>query len=347
MNVTAMTMRVAAAIVALGLGVSGSVQAANGDTLKKVLERGSLLCTGHNGTYFGFAEVDDKGNWQGFDIELCRALATAVFGSPDKVKIVPVSWAQRFPAVQSGDVDVVIKVTGWTLGRDTELGLQFSRPYFLGPTQLMVKKSLGAKSGKDLDGGTLCTQAGTSTERITADYLSNLGIKVEMVPFEKSEEMRGAYFAGRCDGIAGWGPNLATTRVQAPKPGDHEILSDVMAMEPESVAMRQGDDNWIDVVNWMVSALLTAEQYGITSANVDEKKAKPANPTVERLLGATPGIGTRLGLKDDWAYNVIKKVGNYKEIYDRTLGEGSTYKLPRGVNALYLNGGVLYPLIID
>ena len=336
-----------AGLLMSGTLMTGSVHAATGDTLKTVKNRGSLLCTGHNGTYLGFAEVDDKGAWHGFDIELCKALATAVLGAPDKVKIIPVSWAQRFPSIQSGDIDVIIKVTGWTMGRDTELGLQFSRPYFLGPTQLMAHKEIGAKSAKDLDGATICASAGTSTERIAADYLSNLGVKVEMVTFEKTEEMRSAYFAGRCDAFAGWGPNLAITRAKGTDPDKHMILPDVMAVEPESAAMRQGDDNWVDILNWMFTALLIAEQYGITSANVDEHKAKKSNPTVERLLGKTPGIGDRLGLSNDWAYQVIKQVGNYKEIYDRTLGDKSAYKLPRGPNALITNGGVMYPLVLD
>ena len=322
-------------------------QAATGDTLKTVKARGHLLCTGHNGTYLGFAEVDDKGKWKGFDIELCHALATAIFGDPNKAKIVPISWAQRFPSIQSGDLDVIIKVTGWTMGRDTELGLQFSRPYFLGPTQLMAHKEIGAKSAKDLDGATICASAGTSTERIAVDYLTNLGVKFEMVTYEKTEEMRSAYFAGRCDAFAGWGPNLAITRFKAPDADNHEILPDVMKVEPESAAMRQGDDNWVDILNWMFTALFIAEQYGITAANVDEFKAKPGNPTIERLLGVTPGIGDRLGLSNDWAYKVIKHVGNYSEIFERTLGGGSPYKLDRGPNALINDGGVMYPLVLD
>ena len=337
----------AAGAVLASMCWTGTAQGATGDTLKTVKERGNLLCTGHNGTYLGFAEVDDKGEWRGFDIELCKALATTIFGSPDKLKIIPISWAQRFPSIQSGDIDVIIKVTGWTMGRDTELGLQFSRQYFLGPTQLMAHKEIGAKSAKDLDGATVCASAGTSTERIAADYLTNLGIKFEMVTFEKTEEMRSAYFAGRCDAFAGWGPNLAITRTKGPNPDAHMILPDVMKVEPESAAMRQGDDNWVDILNWMFTALLIAEQYGITSANVDQHKAKPGNPTVERLLGVSPGIGDRLGLDNDWAYNVIKNIGNYKEIYDRTLGAGSAYKLPRGPNALITDGGVMYPLVLD
>ena len=336
-----------AAGAALAFGSQAASAAEPGPTVKKIMDRGELLCTGHNGTYLGFAEVDDDGGWRGFDIEFCKALATAILGSPDKLKIIPISWAQRFPAIQSGDIDVIIKVTGWTHGRDTEIGLQFSRPYFLGATQLMASAKLGAESAKDLDGATLCAAAGTSTERIAADYLTSLGIEYETVAFEKTEEMRGAYFAGRCDALAGWGPNLAITRTSADKPDDHVILPDVMAVEPESIAMRQGDDHFVDVNNWMVTALLIAEEYGITSANVDEHKANPSNPTIERLLGVTPGFGERMGLSDDWAYKVIKNVGNYAEIFDRTLGKDSSYQLERGPNALITDGGVMYPLILD
>lgn len=327
--------------------ISGTSQAATGDTVKTIKERGTLLCTGHNGTYLGFAEVDDKGAWKGFDIELCKALATAILGSPDKLKVIPVSFSQRFPAIQSGDIDVIIKVTGWTMGRDTELGLQFSRPYFLGATQLMASAKLGAKSAKDLDGATVCAGAGTSTERITSNYLSSIGVEYEAVTYEKSEELRSAYFSGRCDAYAGWGPNLAITRFKATNPADHVILPDVMAVEPESAGMRQGDDNFVDVLNWLFTAMLIAEQYGITSANVDDHKNKPGNPQIERLLGVSPGIGERLGLGDDWAYNVITHVGNYKEVFDRTLGKDSPYKLDRGPNALLTDGGVMYPLVLD
>lgn len=327
--------------------VPGTASAGLGDTIKAIKERGHLLCTGHNGTYLGFAEVDSAGNWKGMDIELCKAMATAILGSPGKLKIVPISFAQRFPSLQSGDIDLIIKVTGWTLGRDTELGLQFSRPYFLGATQIAVNVATGAKTAKDLNGASMCAQAGTSTERLAADYLNNLKVKYEMVTFEKSEEMRAAFFSNRCDAIALWGPNLYISISQAPDPSKFAALPDILAVEPQSIGMRQGDDNFVDVANWMLTVLLAAEEYGITSANVDEHKAKPANPTVGRMLGATPGIGKRLGLSETWAYDVIKQVGNYKEIFDRTLGEGSPYKMKRGINALIRDGGVLYPLIID
>jgi general L-amino acid transport system substrate-binding protein len=321
---------------------------AKSKTLDAIKERGALLCTGHNGSYLGFAEVDDKGNWTGFDIDLCRALATAVLGAPDKLKIVPLSFAQRFPSIQSGDVDVIIKVTGWTMSRDTELGLQFSRPYLLGATQLMVHKSLGVKTASELNGATVCVAGGTSTERLAASYLTSIKVKYELVTYEKSEELRGAYFSKRCDAYAGWGPNLAVTRATGSKdPTEHVILPDVLAMEPESAGMRQGDDGWVDIVNWVFSALLDAELNGVTAANVEQMKSNPPNPTVARLLGQTPGIGQRLDLRDTWAYDMIKAMGNYGEIFDRTLGKGSKYKLDRGVNALYKDGGVLYPLLLD
>lgn len=337
----------AAAAFAAGLAVPAAQAADPGPTIKQIQERGSLLCTGHNGSYLGFAEVDDQGNWSGFDIEMCKALATAILGSPDKLQIIPVSWAQRFPALQSGDIDVIIKVTGWTMSRDTELGLQFSRPYFIGPTNIMTRADLGAESPEDLAGGVFCINAGTSIERIVANYMGARDIPYEALNFEKAEELRAAFYAGRCDAMAGFGPFLAATRFNAPNPDDFVILDAVLALEPEAIAAREGDDGYIDVINWMVSALLMAEENGITQENVDQVKADPPSASVERLLGVSPGIGDRLGLPDDWAYNVIKAVGNYGEIYDRTVGEDSPYKLPRGKNELWNNGGLLYPLVLD
>lgn len=324
-----------------------SATAGNGDTLKAVQARGQLACTGHNGSFEGFAEVDDKGNWKGFDIDYCRAIAAAIFGDPNKVTFLPVSWAQRFPSLQSGELDVVIKATGWTMSRDTELGLQFSVPYFLGLTQVMVPKSLGVADVKGLEGGTACVEAGTSTERQAANYFKRIGVNVKLVTFEKTTEARSAYFSGRCDSFVQWGPNLATARLSAPTPDDHVILPDNLALEAEAAVVRQGDDPWLDIINWTFFTTWIAEEYGITSANVDEMKANPPDETVAKLLGKTPGFGSRLGLSDDAGYNIIKLVGNSKEIYDRSLGEGSVYKLPRGLNGLWSEGGVLYPAGLD
>lgn len=328
-------------------GITTQTLAQDGNKLETIKERGTLLCTGHNGSYLGFAEVNDAGEWNGFDIEFCKALATAILGSPDKVQIIPISWAQRFPAIQSGDVDVIIKVTGWTMSRDTEVGLQFSRPYFLGPFYLMTRADLGAQSAEDLEGGVFCVQAGTTIQRVLATYMESRGLEYESLTFEKSEEMSAALYANRCDVLPGFGPYLAATRANAPEGTEFVILEETLALEPEGIAVRQEEDEFLDVINWMVSALLMAEEEGITQANVDEMRENPPSAAVERLLGVSPGVGERLGLSDDWAYNVIKAVGNYGEIYERTLGEGSPYKLPRGLNRLWRDGGLLYPLVLD
>ena len=341
-------MQLGAAALALGLvHLAVPAEAAGGKTLEAVKARGMLNCTGHDGSYLGFAEVDDKGNWKGMDIDLCRAVATAVFGDPAKLKIVPISWAQRWPSLQSGDVDIIIKASGGTLSRDTELGLQFSMSYYLGTTKVMAHKELNLKSLKDANGGTICIPAGTTIEQQVAAYAQKVGIKLEPVVIEKTEELEQAYFSGRCDMYAQWGPVLAIARVAKGKVDDHVILPDVLAVEPEVMIARQGDDNWVDVANWTLTALLFAEQEGITSKNVDEIKAKPTSPQVAKFLGASPGLGKGLGLPDDWAYNVIKKVGNYGEIFDRDLGKDSPYKMDRELTNLWNNGGVLFPLVID
>ena len=341
-------VKVAAAVAVVGmLAVAGPAMAASGDTLKIVKERGALLCTGHNGSFLGFAEVDDKGAWKGLDIELCRGLTAAIFGNVDALKIIPLSWAQRFPSLQSGDVDVVIKASGGTFSRDTELGLQFSRAYFLGTTKVMVRKELGLTKLSEADGGSICIPAGTTIERQVVAYTQRIGMSFEAITFEKSEEIREAYFSNRCDVYAQWGPTLAIARSVSDDPDAHEILPDILAMEPEVAIMRSGDDNWIDVVNWVFSALWYAEQEGITAANVEKLKASPPSQAIGKLLGATPGIGTPLGLSDDWAYNVIKNVGNYGEIYSRSMGDGSVYKMPRGMNRLWNDGGLLYPMVFD
>ncbi|MGV3551015.1 amino acid ABC transporter substrate-binding protein [Rhizobium sp.] len=341
-------MKWGAAALAVGLmNLAVPAQAAGGKTLEAVKARGVLNCTGHDGSYLGFAEVDDKGNWKGMDIDLCRAVATAVLGDPSKLKIVPISWAQRWPSVQSGDVDIIIKASGGTLSRDTELGLQFSMSYYLGTTKVMAHKELNIASLKDADGGSICLPAGTSIEQQAAAYAQKLGIKLEPVVIEKTEELEQAYFSKRCDMYAQWGPVLAIARAAKGKVEDHVILPDVLAVEPEVFIMRQGDDNWVDVANWTLTALLFAEQEGINSKNVDELKAKPTSPQIAKFLGAAPGMGKGLGLSDDWAYNLIKKMGNYSEIFDRNLGKDSPYKMDRELTNLWNNGGVLFPLVID
>ncbi len=337
-----------AAIIAAATIAPPSMALAESATVQQIVDRGTLLCSGHNGSYFGFVEVNDQNEWRGLDIDLCRALTTAILGDPEAVQIVPLSWAQRFPALQSGDVDVIIKATGWTMGRDTELGLQFSLPYFFGGTQFMAHGDLGITDATGLDGGTICVEAGTTIERISANYLSTIGVEHTMVSYESAAELRAAYLANRCDAFAGWGPNLAVLRAtEIDNPEAHIILSDQLSSEPISAAMRQGDEDFVDVVNWMLAALLIAEEEGITSENVNEMAANPANPRIARLLGSEPGMGERLGLRDTWAREMIAEVGNFAEIYDRNLGSESPYNLDRGLNNLWSHGGVLYAPILD
>ncbi|MEM7215167.1 MAG: amino acid ABC transporter substrate-binding protein [Pseudomonadota bacterium] len=317
-------------------------------TVKKIVERGTMLCSGHNGSYFGFVEVNDRNEWKGLDIDICRAMTTAILGDPSKAQIVPLSWAQRFPALQSGDVDIIIKATGWTMGRDTELGLQFSLPYFFGGTQFMAHKELGITEAKDLAGGTICVEAGTTIERLAANYLKTINVEHKMVSYESAAELRAAYLANRCDAFAGWGPNLAVLRATEIEDANaHVILNDQLSSEPISAAMRQGDEGFVDLTNWVLSALLIAEEEGITKANVEEMAANPPNPRVARLLGKDAGMGERLGMRDTWAKDMIAAMGNFAEIYDRNLGKDSPYKLDRGLNNLWSHGGVLYAPILD
>jgi len=262
---------------------------AKSETVEAIQARGAMLCSGHNGSYFGFVEVNDRNEWKGLDIDICRALTTAILGDPSKAKIIPLSWAQRFPALQSGDVDIIIKATGWTMGRDTELGLQFSLPYFFGGAQLMAHKALGITDAKGLEGGAVCVEAGTTIERIVADYLRTIEVEHELISYEKASELRTAYLANRCDAFAAWGPFLAVVRAtELDNPEQHIILDDQLSNEPIAAAMRQGDENFVDLVNWMLAALLLAEEHGVTSANVAQMAANPPNPTVGRLLGARP-----------------------------------------------------------
>lgn len=342
------TLMAISATVATLSGLTPSIAAAQSATVEQIVERGTMLCSGHNGSYFGFVEVNDRNEWKGLDIDLCRALTTAILGDPDLAQIVPLSWAQRFPALQSGDVDVIIKATGWTMGRDTELGLQFSLPYFFGGTQIMAHGDLGITDATGLEGGAVCVEAGTTIERIIANYLQTIGVSTNIISYESAAELQSAYLANRCDAFAGWGPNLAVLRAtEIDNPDAHVILSDQLSSEPIAAAMRQGDDGFVDMVNWTIAALLIAEEEGVTSANVEEMVATPPNPRVARLLGVEPGMGERLGLRDTWAREMIATMGNFAEIYDRNLGADSPYNLDRGLNNLWSHGGVLYAPILD
>jgi len=333
---------------ALAFALGTPSYAAKGDTLRQVKAAGHLNCNGHNGSYLGFAEVDDQGQWKGFDVDLCRTVATAIFGDWEgHLNILPVSFTQRWTSLQSSELDVLIKASDWTMGRDAELGVQFSNIYMMAPIKILAYKELGAQSAKDLDGGTVCTVAGSSTQRQMAEYAQSLNIKLEFLATDKTEEYEEAYLAGRCDAIAQWDVQLALVRLKAENPDDHVILPDVIEAAPLSIIVREGDDHWVDLMNFALTTLLAAEQNGITSQNVDEFKANPPTPSIGKMLGATPGYGSRIGLDDDFGYNIIKKLGNYDEMWERNLGAGSPYGLARGINALWQNGGILWPIVVD
>lgn len=316
--------------------------------LEEVKERGVLRCAAHNGSLPGFAEITDDGDWTGFDIDMCRTFATAIFGTDEgHIEFIPISWAQRWPLLQSGELDVVIKQSGWTQSRDTELGFDLSRPYYIGTFQVLTRKDLGAASIADLDGGTICVPAGSTNERYIANYIETNDLDIQVIAYEKWEEMLSAYYENRCDGVFSSVASMSVARMNAPTPDDHILLPDVLALEAQSWIVREGDPRWADIPNWILSALWLAEQEGITSENVDEIRADPPNPVVEKLLGVTPGVGERLGLSDDWAYNVIKQHGNYAEIWERNIGMESEFKLERGLNALWNDGGLHYSLGFD
>lgn len=330
--------------IALALVFACSALAANAQspTLDAITKRGELLCSGATVNSPGFAVVDSKGEWKGMDIDICRALAIAILGDDTKMKLVPVSFVQRFPALQGSTIDVIVKNTAMNLTRNTDLGLMFSTPYLFTGNGIMVYKSLGVTKGTELDGATICTTAGTTLEKATADFFTKNNKKYKLLTFENGNERDQAYLAKRCDAMVNGFEQLAAVRAfSAANPADHVILPDALGKEVQGAVVRQGDDKFLNVVNWTIFALIEAEELGITQANVDAKKSDP-DPRVQKLLGVTPGVGKKLGLRETWAYEVIKKVGNYGEIYNRNLGSESQLKLDRRYNKPWNQGGILY-----
>jgi general L-amino acid transport system substrate-binding protein len=316
-----------------------------GPTLDKVKAAGQISCGVPTGIA-GFAAPDNQGHWAGFDVDICRALSAAIFGATDKVKYVPLTAQQRFTALQSGEVDLLSNNTTDTLQRDTELGLNFAPVVFYDGQAFLVAKKLGVKSAKELNGATICVQPGTTTELNLADYFRANKIEFKPVVIEKLDEVESAFFSGRCDAYTTDRSGLAATRAgRASNPEDYVILPEVISKEPLSPAVRQGDDQWNDLVRWVIFSLIQAEESGITSKNVDDM-LKSDDPNVKRLLGVTPGAGKSLGIDEKWAYNEIKQVGNYGEIFERNVGQGSPLKLDRGINNLWTKGGLMYAMPI-
>ena len=323
----------------------GLASAASAATLDEIKSRGHLLC-GVNTGLAGFSAPDSTGKWTGLDADVCRAVAAAILGDAEKVKFVPTTAQQRFTVLQSKEVDMLSRNTTWTLQRDTALGLDFAPVTYYDGQGFMVPKALNVKSAKELGGATICVQPGTTTELNLADYFRAQNIQFKAVVIEKLEEVNAAYFAGRCDVLTTDASGLASVRAgSAPNPDDHIILPEIISKEPLAPAVRHGDDQFKDIVTWTVYALLEAEEKGVTSQNVDQMSSSQ-DPTIQRLLGTSPGMGKSLGLDEKWAYNAIKQVGNYAEIFDRSVGPKTPLKLERGVNALWTNGGLMYAMPI-
>jgi general L-amino acid transport system substrate-binding protein len=307
-------------------------------TLDSVRSKGFLQCGVSTGVA-GFSAPDSKGVWRGIDVDVCRAVAAAVFGDANKVRYTPLTTQQRFTAIQSGEVDVLSRNTTWTLARDTTLGLNFVGVNYYDGQGFMVQKKLNVKSAKQLNGATVCIQPGTTTELNVADYFRANKMSFKPVVIEKLEEVLNAYFAGRCDVYSTDHSGLIALRAsRAQKPDDHVILPEIISKEPLGPAVRHGDDRWFDVVKWSMFAMIEAEELGLSSKNID-KEASSINPTVQRFVGGSGDIGKMLGLDNKWAFNIVKQVGNYAESFDANL---KPLGFERGLNRLWNQGGLMY-----
>jgi len=326
---------------ALGAVVAtGFAGAAVAGSLDDIKGKGHVQCGVSQGLP-GFSTTDDQGNWTGIDVDVCRAIAAAVFGDASKAKFTPLSAKERFTALQSGEIDVLSRNTTWTMGRDTALGLNFAGVNYYDGQGFMVRKDLGVKSALELSGAAICTNTGTTTELNVADYFRANKLEYKVVAFEKADEVVAAYDAGRCDVWTTDRSGLAANRLKLANPDDHMVLPEIISKEPLGPVVRQGDDQWFNIVKWVLFAMINAEELGITSANVDDKRNSD-DPSAKRMLGTEGDFGSKLGLSKDWAYNAIKHVGNYSEIYEKNVGPNTPLQLERGANALWNKGGLQY-----
>ena len=313
---------------------------AQADTLKTVKDRGMLACGVSQGLP-GFSSPDDKGNWTGIDVDVCRAVAAAIFNDPTKIKFVPLSAKDRFTALQSGEIDVLSRNTTWTLSRDTSLGANFAGVTYYDGQGFMVKKALKVNSALELNSASVCVQTGTTTEQNLADYFKANKMKYEVIAFAGADETVKAYESGRCDVYTTDVSGLYAERLKLANPADHVVLPEVISKEPLGPMVRHGDDQWFDIVKWTLFALVTAEELGVTQANVDEM-AKSDKPEFKRAFGTDGNLGEQLGLTKDWVVRIVKAVGNYGETFERNVGTGSPLGIARGVNNLWNKGGIQY-----
>jgi general L-amino acid transport system substrate-binding protein len=309
-------------------------------TLDDVKAKGFVQCGVSQGLP-GFSNQDSNGEWTGLDVDLCRGIAAAIFGDAAAVKFTPLSAKERFTALQSGEVDVLSRNTTWTMSRDTQLGLNFAGVNYYDGQGFMVRSSMNINSALELSGASICTNTGTTTELNVADYFRANNMEYELVAFEKADEVVAAYDAGRCDVYTTDQSGLYAQRLKLTDPGEHKVLPEIISKEPLGPVVRQGDDQWFNIVKWVHIATVNAEELGVTQANVDEMMAGD-NPNIKRLLGSEGEFGAALGLGNDWAANAIKAVGNYGELFDRNVGPDTPLGIARGVNALWSKGGLQY-----
>jgi len=333
-------MKISKFLLAAGAAVLLST-VASAATLDEVRERGELRCVISTGLA-GFAYTDASGNWQGFDVDFCRATAAAVLGDPNKVKFVTSTGKTRFTILNSGEADVLWRNTTWTYVRDVDVKLLFLGVNYYDGQGFLVRKDLGVTSAKELDGASVCIQTGTTTELNLADFFRSNNISYEPVPIETNDEGRTNYLAGRCDVYTTDASGLAATRSTFDDPSAHVVLPEIISKEPLGPAVRQGDDGWGDIVRWVLNATISAEELGVTQENADSIGESSDNPEVKRLLGTEGDLGAMLGLETDWAVKAIKAAGNYGEIFDRNIGPSTPIALERGLNALWSEGGLIY-----
>ena len=328
------------ALIALG-ALAATLPAQAGKTIDTIKQRGQLVC-GVNPSLPGFSAADSQGNWAGLDVDVCKAVAATLLSDASKIKWVPLNAAQRFAALQAGEIDILSRNTTWTLTRDASLGLHFTGTTYYDGQGFMVTKKSKITSAKQLKGATVCVQSGTTTEKNLTDYSKAAGLNMKSVVFETQEATNKAYFSGRCQAYTTDASGLASVRnKEAGNPEDHVILPELISKEPLGPSVRRGDDEFFAIVKWVVFALVEAEEYGITQANVDQMKTS-TDPVVQRILGTSEDTGKLLGLDKDWAYRAIKATGNYGEIFERNVGPKSALKLPRGANNLWTKGGFMY-----
>lgn len=315
--------------------------AAAAATLDDVKARGKLNCGVTTGLA-GFASPDANGNWEGFDVDVCRAVAAAVFGDPTAVEFTPLTSSTRFSALASGEIDMLSRVTTWTFSRDVDLKFEFAGIAFFDGQGFMIPKELGVSSAKDLDGATICIQTGTTTELNLADFFRVNNISYEPVPIETNAEGQQQYLAGACDVYTTDSSALASTRATFENPDEHIVLPEIISKEPLGPLVRHGDNQWGDIVRWTLNAMITAEELGVSSANAAELAKGTNNPEINRLLGTDGNLGEQLGLSPDWAYNIVSSVGNYGESFARNVGTDTPIGIARGLNALWTEGGLQY-----